>query len=315
MFANWGQLLDDIQRGRISAEYTAGCAVFQREYRPRRERAAYLRSIHTGKSSVDGLVQMIWPSLALTSCWADGPSTWYAHQLQKDLDAIEIQGKGLLATEAFVSVPRVAQPAPALAVRSHFFEFQPVTTAGASADVILANELEAGRDYRVIVTTAGGLYRYRMHDQVTVIGFERQAPLLRFVGKADSTSDLVGEKVNDAHVRHVLQSIFEKYNIQPSFAVLRAERDPVPHYTLYLTEPTLIDNSIMIDALCTDIDMSLSNNPCYQYARQATQLGRIRLKLADEQRASALLREYAADCIAAGQRLGDVKPLSLVSSR
>lgn len=315
MIANWEQLLDDIERGRISAEYTAGCALFQREYRPLRERAGYLRSIHVGKSSGNGLIPMIWPSLALVSCWADGPSTWYADQLRKDLDNIEIQGKGLLATEAFVSIPRVAQPAPALAVRSHFFEFQPVTTEGASGHVVLANELEPGRDYHVIVSTAGGLYRYQMHDQVTVVGFEMQAPLLRFVGRSDATSDLVGEKLSDAHVRHTLQSVFQKYNIHPNFAVLKAERGPFPHYTLYLFAPSLIDNSTMIDVLRTEIESGLSANPCYQYARQATQLGNLRLKLVNEQRASVFLREYTADCLAAGQRLGDVKPHSLISSR
>jgi hypothetical protein len=59
--------------------------------------------------------------LALISCWADAHATGPARGLRARLPDVEFQPKGLLATEAFVTIPfRGAWP---VAIRSHFFEF------------------------------------------------------------------------------------------------------------------------------------------------------------------------------------------------
>ena len=61
-----------------------------------------------------------------------------------------------------------------------------------------------------MVTTGGGLYRYQLHDEVEVVDFENECPLVRFVGKSDRVCDLVGEKLADAHVRGALERIFAR---------------------------------------------------------------------------------------------------------
>ena len=114
-------------------------------------------------------------------------------------------------------------------------------------------------------------------------------------------------------MRYTLQFVFQTCHLRPKFAVLTAERGSLPHYTLHIVEPTLAENPAMIDELRIGVERGLSNNPCYQYARQAAQLGHLKLELINENRASLFLRDYTADYVAAGQRLGDVKPLSLIS--
>ena len=52
-------------------------------------------------------LQLIWPGLALISCWTDAAAGQFLPQLRELFPAIEIQPKGLLATEAFVSFPLV----------------------------------------------------------------------------------------------------------------------------------------------------------------------------------------------------------------
>ncbi|MGH7136265.1 MAG: GH3 family domain-containing protein, partial [Pirellulales bacterium] len=66
----------------------------------------------------------IWPRLAMISCWADAASAFTIGELAGLFPQVEIQPKGLIATEGFVSLPLVGQPAPALSLRSHFFEFE-----------------------------------------------------------------------------------------------------------------------------------------------------------------------------------------------
>ena len=153
-------------------------------------------------------LRLIWPKLALISCWADAGAGGYYEALQSLLPTVEIQPKGLLATEGCVSLPLLGRPGAALALRSHFFEFQPVD---APHDIRLAHELEPGGRYRVILTTGGGLYRYELRDEVEVVGFANRCPLLRFLGKSDCIGDLVGEKLSEPHVRAVLHGLFQRH--------------------------------------------------------------------------------------------------------
>src|SRR5262249_49343993 len=84
----------------------------------------------------------------------------------------------------------------------------------------LADERDRGGRYRVVLPTAGGLYRYQLRDEVEVVGFHHQCPLLRFAGKYDGTSDLVGEKLAEPHVRAVLDRLLAARGSQPCFALL-----------------------------------------------------------------------------------------------
>ena len=67
-----------------------------------------------------------------------------------------------------VSLPLCAHQTSVLSLQSHFFEFAPATEP--TDRTCLAHELSIGKRYGVIVTTGGGLYRYRTGDIVTVEG-------------------------------------------------------------------------------------------------------------------------------------------------
>lgn len=97
----------------------------------------------------------IWPDLKLISCWTHGASEPFIPEIRRYFPGTEIQGKGLVATEAFVSLPLLPDNDPVLAVNSHFFEFRDIETG----KIRLAHELDRGGVYSVIVTTGGGLYR------------------------------------------------------------------------------------------------------------------------------------------------------------
>ncbi len=188
---------------------------------PERGRAAFVQKILASSLPLADKLRRLWPRLALISCWADAAASNALHELRELFPNVEIQPKGLLATEGCVTVPLVGQPAPALAVRSHFFEFQEVD----GSTCRLAHQLETGGRYRVILTTGGGLYRYHLRDEVQVAGFLHQCPLLRFLGKADRVSDLVGEKLAESHVRSVCARVFAALGLAPRFALLAPVAD------------------------------------------------------------------------------------------
>lgn len=137
----------------------------------------------------------LWPQLAVLSCWAHAASSSPAQALAKRLPQAWMQPKGLWATEAPVSLPLVGLSYPVLAVNCACYEFLDDT-----GGVWLAHELQKDGCYRVVLTTAGGLYRYDLGDRVRVRGFAGTAPLLEFMGRDGVQGDLAGEKLTDAFV-------------------------------------------------------------------------------------------------------------------
>jgi hypothetical protein len=209
---------------------------------------------------------------------------------------IELQPKGLLATEGIVTIPFAGRHP--IAIRSHFFEF--LTPSG---QPVLAHQLEAGVDYSVVLTTGGGLYRYHLADRVVVDGFVDGTPSLTFVGKDDRMSDMFGEKLSDGFVASVLDKLFAPPLPRPRFAMLAPNETPSGVcYTLFVGR-----EAGQATGLDTTLEAALRSNPHYAWCVDAGQLRPARVTFVGDGADSA----YVDFCIARGQRLGDIKPVSL----
>jgi hypothetical protein len=244
-------------------------------------------------------LRQLWPRLALISCWADGASAGCLGEVQRLFPGVEIQPKGLLATEGCVSLPLVGRAAPALAIRSHFYEFQPV----GGGDCRLAHELDAGGRYHVVMTTGGGLYRYELRDEVEVVGFEHRCPLLRFVGKADRVSDLVGEKLAEPHVRRVLDRIMAELELTSPFALLVPVAGAPARYRLYWQGAAHTELGARLEA-------GLRENPYYRHAVEIGQIAAAEVVHLPDGTESGW-RVYERRCLALGQKAGNIKPAAL----
>ena len=231
----------------------------------------------------------IWPHLRVVSCWADAQARGPADDLQRRLPDAMIQPKGLLATEACVTLPfRGNHP---VAITSHFFEF--MDDAG---NVHPVENLRHGESYDVIVTTGGGLWRYRLGDRAEVTGFVERTPTLRFLGRQGNVSDHCGEKLAEAFVSQVLTKLYP----DATFAMLTPEHHGDSwRYALYL-ETAVGFNSV------DDLDRMLSANPHYALCRRLGQLTAPRVISTR----GAYARFTAAE-VARGMRLGDIKPVAL----
>jgi hypothetical protein len=240
----------------------------------------------------------VWPHLGMISCWADGHAEAYLPRIRELFPGVAVQPKGLLATEAFVTVP-LGGLRP-LAIRSHVFEF--LDNAG---DAHPPWRLAAGQRYVVLVTTGGGLYRYRLGDRVEVEGFYHGVPALRFLGKEDQVSDYFGEKLSEPFVASVIERVLEATGVSTVFSLLAIdERTEPPAYTLYVeTQCSWTDEAPKL------LEQELCRNPHYDYCRRIGQLGAARLVLVGH----GAYSRYAGRLTESGMRLGDIKPASLRS--
>ena len=295
----WGeQLTHDVSKGHLSIELDPVLKGNLESYaRALPKRARVIKMALQEKN----LTSNLWPKLQLLSCWNDGNAKAFVRELEELFPNVVIQGKGLIATEAFISFPLIGQKAPILSIRSHFFEF-----LDAAGKAYLAEQLEIGQHYSVVVTT-DGFYRYQLFDCVEVIAYYYACPLIRFVGKEGLVSDHFGEKLNQQHVNKVIDNLLEKFKVKTSFILLSCELYSDGYaYTLFIESDKPLPNEIMAKVL----DEALCENVHYAYCRRLEQLLPARINSVKH-----ALEKYYAHINVLGQRLGDTKPQSLSSKQ
>ncbi|WP_322044161.1 GH3 family domain-containing protein [Paraburkholderia sp. J67] len=242
----------------------------------------------------------LWPRLAAVSCWLDGPSRVYAQALRGRFPGVQWLAKGLFATEGVVSIPYGTEPGCALAIGSHYLEF--LRDDGRVCDV---SGLSPGDEAQVVMTTGGGLYRYALGDRVRVTGKSGRTPHVSFLGRATSSSDLVGEKLDEAIVSEALQPVFAR---GASACIVPDRLADVPHYVLLLAGAQ--ENEA--HALGSEVESALQRVFHYGHARRLGQLGALRVGFVGAA-PSALGERLQLAAESAGLRAGDVKASALVS--
>lgn len=224
----------------------------------------------------------LWPRLALVSCWADASSAPWIPFLTDRLGGIPIEAKGLLATEGITSVPDAIDGSPRLASECHWHEF--IDEDGCFTQI---TDLKLGMIYEVLITTGGGLFRYRSGDRVRVTGTGADGlPRLRFVGRTGGVSDLVGEKLTEGQVIDALVA-------SGSRGFMVADRGRLG-YVLWLEE------SLRAEA----VELVLRRNPYFDQALALRQLGPLEIRQLPEEWSVKLTSALARD---RGCRIGDVK--------
>jgi hypothetical protein len=235
----------------------------------------------------------LWPQLKLISCWDSVTAADGAAGLKSRFPNTLIQGKGLLATEAPMTVPLIAAQGQVPLLNEIFFEFE-----DSQGQCHALHQLTVGETYEVIISQQGGLYRYRVGDRVQVTHYFLKTPCLKFVGRGKDISDLVGEKLNIQFVSNAINQL----NLSESqFQSLVPVREPKAHYVLLLdrTEQEVSQLSQQLESL-------LCKSYHYQLARQLDQLAPARVIVS-----STAAEQLSAKKMVSGQRWGDIKHAQL----
>jgi hypothetical protein len=243
----------------------------------------------------------VWPRLRLVSAWGDAAAARPFADLARAFSDVEVQRKSLLSTEAFTSIPFAG--AYPLAVTAHFIELR-----DDDGRLTPAHEATPGGEYEIVITTSGGLYRYRTGDHVRVEWLVGKTPSVRFVGRGDQVVDQVGEKLHEAFVVAALAAALPggpEADAGPSFAMLALDANAGrAGYTLYVDRAPAPAPGAP-DALAR-LERALRENPHYAYARDLGQLGPLRLFVIQGNAHAAYLEHRAQ-----GRTLGDIKPAAL----
>jgi hypothetical protein len=224
-----------------------------------------------------------WPADGLLlGNWTGGSVGAYLRHYPRYYGGATVRDVGLIASEGRMTIPLTDGSAGGvLDVTTHYFEFVPQEEADRPSPTVLsAHELEEGRSYFILPTTAFGLYRYDIHDLVRVTGFHNRTPLVEFLSKGAHFANLTGEKLSEHHVTRAMAEVLKQLDLALTcYSVAPCWDDETPYYGLFV-ERTDVANPEQGSRLAALLDRQLGEeNIEYRSKRDSLRLAPLRLEL------------------------------------
>ena len=223
-----------------------------------------------------------WPNDYILGNWTGGSVGAYLRNFPRFFGHIPVRDVGLIASEGRMTIPiSDGTPAGVLDITSHFFEFMPEEEMDRPNPVVLcAHDLEEGRNYYILPTTAFGLYRYDIHDVVRVTGFYNGTPLVEFLSKGANFANITGEKLSEYHVTKAMEMVLRELNLSlTTYSVAPCWNDDLPFYGLFVERGDFL-NERQSSHLAQALDLQLSkSNIEYSSKRQSLRLGPVRIQM------------------------------------
>ena len=264
------ELIRDIHDGTLSNElsipWPVRAALDKHCRRPHPKRARALERMVDKRGVLSP--RDVWPELSVLALWTGGSVGAYLPRLKEYYGNTIFRDHGLSASEGRMTIPlERGTSAGVLDFLHHYFEFIPEEEHDSQQPTILeAHELEIGCKYYILLTTSSGFYRYNIHDVVQCVGYQGQAPVLKFLNKGNYFSSITGEKLSEFQIVNAVKQAFERMNLPiEHFTATPVFGDP-PGYVLILESGSWKNQS---ESLARQIDKQLCNMNC-EYANRLT---------------------------------------------
>ena len=274
-------LIRDLADGTIAAKWEIPSDIRrQLSQKTRRRHRATARALEKIVDETGRLLpKNYWPNLQFLSNWMGGTMRAYLRGYPEFFGETPVRDVGLIASEGRMTIPIAdGTPAGILDVRHHYFEFIPEEDGDRDQpDTVEATDLIEGRNYFIVMTTAGGLYRYNISDLVRCVGYHGQAPLIEFLNKGAHYSSLTGEKLSEHQVIGAVEAAQRAAGIHLKSYLLLPTWDDPPFYSLLIEESDL-GRSASHEHLAVAVDRELrSQNVEYTSKRDTLRLGPVRI--------------------------------------
>jgi hypothetical protein len=275
-------LIRDIHDGTLDPRFPlppeVRAAVESRLRRRHRERARELEEIVRRTGTL--YPRDYWPANCILCNWTGGSVGAYLRHYPRYFGDTPVRDAGLIASEGRMTIPMADwTPSGVLDISTHYFEFLPEGEADSPNPVtVAAHEVEEGRTYYILPTTAYGLYRYHIHDLVRVTGFHNRTPLVEFLSKGSYFANITGEKLSEYHVSHAMADVLRLLDLTLNcYSLAPCWDDELPYYGLFVERGDLATEQQGID-LARRLDQRLAEtNPEYASKRDTLRLGAVRL--------------------------------------
>lgn len=164
----------------------------------------------------------LWPRLQVISCWDQARAAGDAARLRTLFPRVDVQGKGLLATEGIVTLtwPDGRHVAASLSHTLHFRAYSEADDATADDAFIPLDGVRRGGVYTVFLSTGNGSELYPLNDVVRCSRFLARTPCFDFLYRSGGVCDLRGEKLHTGQAERLIAELERRFALLFSFAML-----------------------------------------------------------------------------------------------
>ena len=163
----------------------------------------------------------LWWRLRVISCWDQARAAGDAARLRTMFPRVDVQGKGLLATEGIVTLTwhDGRHVAASLSHTLHFRAYSETEESSVSDELIPLDRVRKGGVYTVFLSTGNGSELYPLNDVVRCTGFLARTPCFDFLYRSGGVCDLRGEKLHTGQAERLIAELEQRFSLF-SFAML-----------------------------------------------------------------------------------------------
>jgi len=214
----------------------------ERHFKKNANRARELKQLSKTHSHIN--LKEIWPNLKSVITWTSGSCSILIPKLKELLpNSTYIVEMGYLASEFRGNIViDVLENNAVPAFHENFYEFvEKDDWENINQQFLTLDQISEGKQYYILVTTQGGLYRYFINDIIEVTGRYNNTPIIKFVQKGKGVTNITGEKLYEYQLQKAVELLMEKWDLIIDFFIMIADEDNL-RYTLYV-EHKPINNS------------------------------------------------------------------------
>ena len=208
-------LIKDVRKGRISSKIIIDEDIRKKlnnMLKPNVARAEFLENEF--KKGFKCICKRIWPEFSYLLCVTGANFSIYDNKVNYYTGNVPIYSPAYAASEGMIGVnPSAYEDIKYIVLPDTvFYEFLPVNNND-NNNTYCIDELKQGEKYEIIITTYGGLYRYRLGDVVEVVGFYNKSPQISFLYRKNQILNMVSEKTNEEHLTKSIMNFIKKCKV------------------------------------------------------------------------------------------------------
>ncbi len=227
-------LIQDIATGQFADWLTVEPALkaqLAADWRANPKRAAELRQVLETEGRLTPY--NAWKQLSLIGTALGGTSDFYLKRFPNYFGDLPVFGGVYGTAEANFGVCyELNQEGCILAIESGFYEFVPPEQWEESQPkTLLPTEVKVGEQYRILLSSYSGFYRYDIGDVVEVTGFFGQTPIIVFRHRRGGLLSSTTEKTTEYHLTQTMRALQQEFGILlDDFCVTLSEQEFPAHY-------------------------------------------------------------------------------------
>ncbi|CAL4984207.1 unnamed protein product [Urochloa decumbens] len=273
----WEDLCADIRDGVLSEKITVPSIreAVAKILKPNPELADSIQKKCMGLSNWYGVIPALWPNAKYVYGIMTGSMEPYLKKLRHYAGQLPLISADYGASEGWVGAninPTVPPEQVTYAVlpQTGYFEFIPLEQPKAEemensasihyieSDPVGLTEVEIGKIYEVVMTTFGGLYRYRLGDVVKIAGFHNSTPELQFICRRSLVLSINIDKNTEKDLQLAVEEAAklleaEKVEIMDFTSSIEKSSDPGRYVIFWELSPDANEDVLQSCANCLDL--------------------------------------------------------------